>query len=101
MAAPGDLVPGLRELAAELGVVVDLSVEGDDEPSAGTVHRLVTGRREIHDRKAPVPQSYASRLINPDAFIIGSAVRQRSGHRADVTLRKTSGTKDAGYMGSR
>src|SRR5690348_5021796 len=97
MAEPGDLVPCLRELPAELGVVVDLSVEGEHIPAARTGHRLVTGRREIDNRQTPVTKADPRRLVDPNAFVVGAAVGQRRGHGPHVTRRNASGTENSGY----
>ena len=40
------------QLEAQLGVVVDLAVVGQDEAPAGGEHRLPAGRREVEDRQA-------------------------------------------------
>src|ERR1051326_628273 len=60
-----------RQLVAQLLIVVDLAVEDDRERAV--VHRLRTGGGEIDDRQAPMSESGAAIVLQPDAFGIGTA----------------------------
>jgi hypothetical protein len=54
-----------HQLRAQLPKIVDLAVEGDDRPIRAQDHRLMTGRRRVDDRQAPMPQSDAPRETEP------------------------------------
>ena len=65
------------ELAAQLGVVVDLAVEDEREVAIVAVERLVAGR-DVDDREAPHPD----REVRADvgALAVGAAVHDRTQH---------------------
>jgi hypothetical protein len=48
------------QLAAQLAVVVDLAVEGDDELAVGTHHGLCAALAEVDDGQAAVAQGDAA-----------------------------------------
>lgn len=73
------------ERLAKLRVVVDLSVEDDTERSIGGPHRL-TAPVEIDDRKPAMAEKDRGRGIRPQALGVGSTVRQRARHVAQVRL---------------
>jgi len=64
-------------MAAELGVVVDLAVEGEDEAAVGRHHRLVARGRQVDDRQPSVTKTNTGIGVDPNAAIIGSAVGDR------------------------
>src|SRR4029078_4207953 len=57
MATPAALRHGaaLLELGAEVGVIVDLAVEGQHEAAVGRTHRLVTGPGQVCCDNADAP----------------------------------------------
>jgi hypothetical protein len=72
-AAPGEGT----EFLAEVLVVVDLAVEGDDEALRGGGHGLVPGRREIEDGEPAVSEGDA--VAAPGPSTIGPPVAERVG----------------------
>jgi hypothetical protein len=81
MAAPGAVEKaGGFEVVAEVEVVVDLAVEGEDVATGGAGHWLVAGSGEIEDREAAMGEGEASGGLAPVAGIIGTAVGEGRGH---------------------
>ncbi len=75
------------EFGAQLVVIVDLAVVDDDEAAVGGDHRLVAGRREIDNGKPPVRKRDPGFGVDPDAVIVGAAMREAVIHCARVTLK--------------
>ena len=69
------------ELAAQLAVVVDAAVEGDDEPEVGVHQRLGRPVAEVDDLQPPVGQRDAVQRPCPAA--VGPAARDGVGHPVD------------------
>ena len=70
-------VAAFLELAAQLPVVVDLSVEHDSIPRVRRRHRLRAIGRRIDDGEPPVREHDVVRRRYPHAFAVGSAMRER------------------------
>ena len=78
---PAEGPPRRGQLGPQLGMIVDLAIVGQHQTAAGRDHRLVTRRREIHDRKTPVRQRHPGYRVGPHAGIVGPAMAQRCRHR--------------------
>jgi hypothetical protein len=70
---------GLK-LTSKLGKIVDLAVESDDEPAARRGHGLVPERREVNNGQSPMAKTDPRVFVQPDAGIVGAAVRERVPH---------------------
>ena len=88
-AAEGDALA--LEAGAQIAVVVDLAVEDDDQPAVRRSHRLVPGRRQIDDGQPAEAERHARRRVDEIAGVVGAAMRQRRGHRTDVTAQRVLG----------
>ena len=79
------------KFVAQLAIVVNLSVENNDQAAVVRKHRLVSGAAGIDDRQAPVTNTNAAPFsINgrgPHTFIVASAMLDCLQHRADVCFR--------------
>jgi len=64
-------------------MVVDFSVEDEDEAAVMGELRLMSRVRQIHDRQPPKAEAYADRLVDPRSRIVGSAVAERIRHIAN------------------
>ena len=71
------------EFTSQLARIVDLAIEHDHEPPARRRHRLMTGRREVHDRQPLKPKSNPLRRIAPHPVVIRPAMPQGRGHASD------------------
>src|SRR4051794_418978 len=81
MSAKPDLAIALQRGAKFLGVV-DLAVVSEHVAAAGGDHRLVPSGREVHDGEPAGPERYTGGRVQPHAFIVGTAMHQRSDHHA-------------------
>ena len=88
-AAEGDALA--LEAGAEIAVVVDLAVEGDDAAAVGRSHRLVAGRRQVDDGQPAEAERDAGRRVDAVAGVVGAAVHEGRGHRGDVTTQRVLG----------
>ena len=68
------------QLAAQLLVVVDLTVELDGEPAARRVHRLMAVLGQVDDRQPPEPECQPRILVDPHAAVVGTAMPDRLAH---------------------
>ena len=83
------------QLLAELAVVVELAVVGDDVVTGGVHHRLVALRAGIDDRQAAVGEPHRS--VGELPFAVGAPVgdhvahapQQREGNRCAGTVQRT------------
>src|SRR5689334_14568310 len=80
------------EFVAQLAIVVDFAVEGENEAAVGREHRLVAGGRRIDDGEAAMAQACrVSRIVdyirNPDALIVATAMLDAREHRTNQRLR--------------
>src|SRR5207244_13279167 len=64
-------------LAPQLRRIVDLAVTHHPDLAVRALERLIAGR-EIHDREPA--RAHARALVTDDAFAVGPAVAQCSGH---------------------
>ena len=71
------------QIALELAVIVDLTVEDDGQPAGRTRHRLVGARIEIDDRQPPMAEDDAVGGIAPLAFGVRPPPRHGLGHARD------------------
>src|SRR5213078_54847 len=87
------------QIPAQGAVVVDLTVEDDDESTARRRHRLMTMRRQIDDGEATNTQRDSRRRVDPNAAVVGTPMNDGFGHarrdslqllRAPVIPRKNS-----------
>ena len=69
-------------------MVVDLAVERDPDALVLIRHRVVTGRRQVDDRKSPMAERHAATTCRPDgcARVVRSAMDHRVTHRHDGLL---------------
>ena len=70
---------GRLQLAADVAVIVDFTIEGDDESLIGRMHRLRAAGAEIDDGKSPLAQRHAAFGLDPDF----TGVRPAMPHRLD------------------
>ena len=71
------------ELFAERRVVVDLAVKNEPGVFVAAVHRLMTGSREVNDRK-PAEAETAMRVVKDQfAGIVRAAMRHLIAHSRD------------------
>src|SRR5690242_4646717 len=80
VAATGKSMTALFEFAAQLAIVIDLSVICDYEASARRDHRLMTGGRKIENGQPAMSQCEAGFAVGPDTAVVGSAMREAGGH---------------------
>ena len=79
-------MPERGQLAAKLMMVVDLSVEDDDDVTALVAHRLRRGVGEVDDLQARMAErAFAA---DPRAALIGTAMRQRRQRGVEVGRRQ-------------
>jgi hypothetical protein len=71
------------ELPAKLGVIINFAVKSDYQLIVQGSHRLCAGG-DIKDREAPVAQKDSGTLIDPGAFAVRSAMRERIGHPMQI-----------------
>src|SRR5262249_11876127 len=71
------------ELRSQTPVIVDLAVEGHDEPTVFRTHRLVAVCREVQDRQAADPEGDAPPRIRPVALVVRTSMAQRLCHPSD------------------
>ena len=82
------------KLAADVAVIVDLAVEGDDVAPVGRMHRLRAAGTEIDDREPALRQHRAAFGLDPDPAAVGTAVAQRLVHGfADRAQRVSRGRR--------
>jgi hypothetical protein len=89
------------EAAAHRAVVVDLAVEGDDQPAVVGAHRLAGAGVEIDDGKAPVAEADPAIGRTPQAGVIRAAVRQpvaHALHRGTIDTRSRQHADDAAHQ---
>ena len=88
-------IAGALAALAQLRGVVDLAVADHPDGAVGTLERLIPGR-QVHDGEPASAEARA--LVSHDALAVGSAVRERGGHRGDrsgVTERQPRERHDA------
>jgi hypothetical protein len=66
------------DLAAQLGVVVDLAVVGDPSPSF-VRHRLVAVL-EVDNAQSPMAEPDVAAFVYPDSRVVGAAVSDEVAH---------------------
>ena len=71
---------GRLQLAADVAVVVDFAVEGDDEAPVGRMHRLRAAGTEIDDGEPALTQRHAALGLDPDVAGVGTAMPHRLDH---------------------
>jgi hypothetical protein len=74
-------VSALPKLRAQLAVVVDLAVQDDVQAAVLVGDRLVAAL-DVDDRQAPAAET--GRTPDVEALVVGTAVRDRRGHRAQL-----------------
>jgi hypothetical protein len=60
------------KFGSQLGMVIDLTVVRDNEPTLAGRHGLLSSRAEIDDRKSSVTHSKCT--IDEDSFSVGPAM---------------------------
>src|SRR5688572_32432421 len=83
-------VSGGDKLGLQLAVVVNFPVEHEGIPLLDRDHRLMTGWRQVENRKAPESQGDSDVRIHPGALIIGPPVLKRRCHTRDACRHLTS-----------
>jgi hypothetical protein len=74
-------IAALREVRAQLRVVVDLAVVDDARRTVGVVHRLMPAA-EVDDGEPPVAQS--DRAVEEKTAVVGATVHEQVAHGRDV-----------------
>lgn len=75
-----ELVPAGDELGPELGVIVDFTVESDDDRAVLVAHRLRRGDVEVDDREAAVTEANSAVVRNPAVSAVRPAMRHGVAH---------------------
>src|SRR5271166_1340230 len=91
------------ELLAKLGMIINFAVKNDDQLIVQGGHRLCAGS-DIKNREAPVAKKHSGRLIDPGAFAVRSAMRERIGHPMQIrafSAPDKSGNPTHGWFGVR
>src|SRR3569833_2827730 len=78
-------------------MIVDLAIVRDHVTLRGRGHRLVTCRREVHDRQAAMTEADARVCVEPNATVVWAAMHQRLGHRRQKRSIETGAAEDSGY----
>ena len=66
--------PCCGELAADIAIVVDFPVEGDDISPVGRVHRLRAAGAEVDDGEPPLAKRRSAFRLDPDTCAIGATM---------------------------
>ena len=77
----GDRRAHWLELGPKAPKIVDFSVENDGVSSAGGVHGLRPGRRQVDDGQAPMSEGHTTLLVLPQAIGIRATMPDGVGHR--------------------
>ena len=91
--AAAEPVSRAGKLGAQLGEVIDLTVENDDVATARGAHRLMPGGREIEDREPPETQRQPAFRVGPHPGVVRPAMGERGGHARDLILHFGSGPR--------
>src|SRR6185369_4806255 len=84
------------QLKPEIRMVVDFAVESQHEPAVARQDRLMARGRKVDDRKPAVGEANASLRIEPDAFIIGTAMRESARHAVEQLTRPVRTRQESG-----
>ena len=85
------------ERAPEFAVIVDLAIEHNNVTSARGDHRLVTGGRQIHDRKPAVHEGSAR--VGILALVVGAAMAKMPLRRCrEAVVSPTQGPGNAAHQ---
>ena len=85
---------GRLQLAADVAVIVDFAVEGDDVTPIRRMHRLRAAGTEIDDGEPALTERHAGLGLDPDRAGIGTAMPHRLDHGfADRAQRRTRGRR--------
>src|SRR5437868_4422566 len=69
------LVAAFLKIAAQIGMVVDLAIENEQDIAAtASMHRLVTGGRKIDDRQSPEAKRASTVIKLFRSFVVRPAV---------------------------
>src|SRR5262249_15678590 len=69
-----------QQLAADIAIIVNLSIEGNAVARVGRMHRLSASRAEINNGKSALPERYAACRFDPHRAGIGPAMAHALGH---------------------
>jgi len=88
------------EFATKIAKVVDFAIEDQAVTRRGVAHRLVSGLRQVHDRKPAKPEARDRATIVPQgqlfvALVVRSAVRHRTHHFSDSLFDRKGYPGDA------
>jgi len=72
---PTKAVPITLQLSAQFSKIINLAIEDDNHRPFGSNHRLMPERRDIQNRKPHMPKPDPGPLIDEQAGIIWSAMR--------------------------
>jgi hypothetical protein len=72
--------PGVAKLLADVAIIVDLAVEGDDVTTIGRVHGLGTARAQIDDRESALAEHDPDLGLDPSGTGIRTAMPLRLVH---------------------
>ncbi len=68
-------------------MVIDFSVEDEDEAPVGRVHGLRAALRQFDDSEAPMAERGAGRLVDEHCAGVGSAMMEGGRHRLNLGAR--------------
>ena len=106
MPAPARRDARALQLGAQLGVVVDLAVEGEHPAPGLRQHRLLSGGGQVDDREPAMRERDAGLAVGPHAVVVGAAMRDGIGHMTGDELlaprvRSADETRYAAHLGCR
>ena len=82
MSAPVRSIAGCIQLRADIEMIVNLPVEGDDEAAAIAEHRLRAGTGQIENREPPVTERDTILAVRPDTTCIRATMAKLIRHPA-------------------
>ena len=87
---PRNALADRLQLLAKGLEIVDFAVEDDHVASAGGLHRLMAGGREVDDRQPAKADSHARCLVDPGSAVVGSPMVQGLRHALDGGTERRS-----------
>src|SRR6476469_2702023 len=82
MTPPFYWFPGLIELLANLQMVINFAVEGQNETTVAGMHGLMSSRRKVENGEATMPKRNSSLTICPHPCIVWTPMPQLQRHSA-------------------
>ncbi len=68
------------KFAAQIGKVIEFTIEDQHRAAIGGDHRLASGGRQVEDRQPPESQLQLALRVGPIALIVRAALYHQGGH---------------------